>query len=118
MLFRSKIKLRQKRHDAVDRLESLVEMGGMEQKWDEQLGMAERTHWGTATHHEKRVVENTLKASTRANIVLAQKMLDIVDEEQRLADIEKREWLREKRKSYRQRKRERDEALQGELPKY
>lgn len=113
-----KIKLRQKRNDTLDKLGALLELGGMEQDWDNALGMAEGQHWSTATHQEKRVVENTMDVAVRANTVLAQKMLDIVDEEQRLADIEKREWLREKRKRYRQRKRERDEALQGELPKF
>ncbi|KFY82982.1 hypothetical protein V498_08360 [Pseudogymnoascus sp. VKM F-4517 (FW-2822)] len=113
-----KIKTRQKRHDTLDRLGELVEMGSMEQEWDEELGMAEGYKWSSAAHEEKKVVQLTMDKAVKTNIKLAQKMLDIVDEEQRLADIEKRGWLREKRKRYRQRKRERDEALQGGLPKY
>ncbi|KFY53154.1 hypothetical protein V496_07864 [Pseudogymnoascus sp. VKM F-4515 (FW-2607)] len=109
---------RQKRHDTLDRLGELVEMGSMEQEWDEELGMAEGYKWSSAAHEEKKVVQLTMDKAVKTNIKLAQKMLDIVDEEQRLADIEKRGWLREKRKRYRQRKRERDEALQGGLPKY
>ncbi|OBT88233.1 hypothetical protein VE02_02799 [Pseudogymnoascus sp. 03VT05] len=113
-----KIKLRQKRNDHLDRLGGLLDMGSWEQMWDEELGMAEGKHWSSATFSEKEGVENALEKASEANAVLAEKMLAIVDEEQRLADIEKREWLREKRKRYRQRKRERDEALKGELPKY
>lgn len=90
----------------------------MEQEWDEELGMAEGKKWSSAAYEEKKAVQHTMNEAVKTNIGLAQKMLDIVDEEQRLADIEKREWMREKRKRYRQRKRERDEALQGELPKY
>lgn len=113
-----KIKLRQKRNDHLDRLGGLLDMGNWEQMWDEELGIAEEKHWSAATYREKLGVENALDKASEANAVLAKKMLAIVDEEQRLADIEKREWLREKRKRYRQRKRERDEADQGELPKF
>jgi hypothetical protein len=113
-----KIKLRQKRNDHLDRLGGLLDMAGWEQTWDEELGMAEGNHWSSATFRGKQAVEDALEKASEANTVLAHKMLAIVDEEQRLADIEKREWLREKRKRYRQRKRERDEAVQGELPKY
>lgn len=113
-----KIKLKQKRNDTIERLGGLVELGEMEQEWDNKVGMAEGEHWSMATIREKRAVESSLRKASEANIAVAHKMLAIVDEEQRLADIEKREWLREKRKKYRQRKRERDEAQQGELPKF
>ncbi|ELR09762.1 hypothetical protein VC83_01174 [Pseudogymnoascus destructans] len=113
-----KIKLRQKRNNHLERLGGLLDMTSWEQMWDEELGMVEGEHWSAATYREKLGVENALEKASEANVVIARKMLAIVDEEQRLADIEKREWLREKRKRYRHRKRERDEALQGELPKH
>ncbi|OBT69418.1 hypothetical protein VE03_01173 [Pseudogymnoascus sp. 23342-1-I1] len=113
-----KIDQRQRRHDTIDRMGVLMELGSMEDDWDEELGMGEGRQWGAAAYTERKAVSSNLDRAVRANIALSRKMLRIVDKEQRLADIEKREWLREKRKRYRQRKRERDEALQGELPKY
>jgi hypothetical protein len=98
-------------------MDGQLDMASWEQEWDDHLGMADERHWGTTTHVERKLVENKMEESANANAAVAKKMLAIVDEEQRLADIEKKEWLREKRKRYRQRKRERDEAIQG-LPKF
>ncbi|KFY48285.1 hypothetical protein V495_01474 [Pseudogymnoascus sp. VKM F-4514 (FW-929)] len=116
-IIRDKIKLRQRRMDAIEKMDGQLDMASWEQEWDDHLGMADERHWGTTTHVERKLVENKMEASANENAAVAKKMLAIVDEEQRLADIEKKEWLREKRKRYRQRKRERDEALQ-ELPKF
>ncbi|KFY15114.1 hypothetical protein V492_02216 [Pseudogymnoascus sp. VKM F-4246] len=116
-VFKDKIKQRQKRQDTLEKMEEQLDMAGHEQTWDRVLGIKEPENWGSDTYYGKKFVERAMKKSLDANEALAQKMLAIRDEEQKLVDIEKREWLREKRKRYRQRKRDRDEAPSGELPK-
>jgi hypothetical protein len=111
-----KILQRQKRRDAIDMMGELTTIGRAEQQWDIATGMADGTKWQTATETESFYVAEHMRQAREKNAILAREMQGIVDEEQRLADIDKKDYFREKRKRYRQRKRER-EPLHGELPK-
>jgi hypothetical protein len=112
-----KIIQRQKRRDNLDAMEGAYALARDEQEWDIATGMAEWPAWTTAIDEEVSHIERQILESRQKNAIIASRMLDIVDEEQRLADIDKKDYFREKRKRYRRRRDEREAALRGELPK-
>lgn len=99
-----KAQQRQKRRDAVDEMEDLISFGWAEQEWDVKTGMTDETKWHMATELESTRVAQQLLTADRANGVLAKRMLAVVDEEQRLADLEKRARMKDKRRARRRSK--------------
>lgn len=101
-VLKDKIVQRQKRFDAVDKLDDLATMAKAEEHWDALAGIRDNFKWQTAAEDEKAIIKQRLNNTTQANIVLAKKMLAIVDEEQRLAGLEKEDLKMEKREKRRQ----------------